>query len=484
MGVLVVTLMPIPWYSFEHSKTAFTFSLYNCVDCEAPYRHISPDCFDSSLCRTSSNTGLCRLGPDLQLASDMYFYNVCLSLLFLVLNTERLYCLLREKDYGHPKAMAALIPVPLITTVIGVGGWFGNVKPSFDSSCSATTDSETPCVTLKFGAYLALVAAVLTLAGGVSLFIAFFQREKGLDSGIPGIGEGKIIAFTFRNWLLTKVGPVLLIAAVFIGVSFLMPWIKFEDTQKSYQGDLRKMLDSLAGSGKPRYECLWGPACDAEGTPGNTLLCNAFKRMSLVSSIYLGLESCVLLFFVLWLESLIYFALKREFGIPRLVYCYPVLTTLVHTAAVMLWFIYGGAKMGGDCQVKAGDTDINFCAETGASFTIWEGLCFFFAAIFYELLYYRRRDGYTESDVVSPEMPSKLNATDSEIVEPPNFSQKAFEHESTAPPPSKLASKVTGLSVSSRMQTQHMGPTKSQSPFKPTLETLEEKSYCVSCDDE
>ena len=473
------SLLPVPWYSFAYENSDFTFSLFSCVDCQTPFRNISPDCFKGVYCKNNPS-GLCSLGPDLQQGADFYFFATCLSLLFLVLNIERLLALLRGRDYGHPKVLLAMAPLPLLVTVIGVVGWYASVKPEFQS-CGDSQGTEEPCVTAKAGAFIALVGAVAVLGALPTLLVTFFKRDRKFDSGVTGIGEGKIIAFTFRNWLLAKVGPVLLVGIVFIGVSFILPWIKFKDSSSSYQGDLQQLLDSWNSQGETRYECLWGPACDVSNASSSTeFSCTVFKRLSLANSIYLGLECCVLLFLVLWVESLIYFALKREFGFPKLVYCWAPLTTLVHIAAVSIWFIYGKASMSGSCEIEPGDTDVSLCAENGASFTVWEGLCLFFAAIFYELLYYRRRDGYLENDSVSPALPSKIDQTDSDIVEPPTMLHRAFE----ASQPTPIFSSK-GTAFGSRAGTHFSAQVpNSQGPNRPTLETLEEKVYCVSCDDE
>src|SRR5574343_1533790 len=102
--VLAATLLPVPWYSFEHAGTSFTFSIFSCIDCEAPFSHISPDCFDTAYCSADATNGLCDLAPDLQQAANFYFYSACIALLFHILNIERLLSLHRERDYGHPKA--------------------------------------------------------------------------------------------------------------------------------------------------------------------------------------------------------------------------------------------------------------------------------------------------------------------------------------------------------------------------------------------
>lgn len=477
--VQATTLLPLPWSSFTYATSDFTFSLFSCIDCTAPYRSISPDCFHTTSLQSTAK-GLYSLGPVLQQATDFYFYSVCLSLLFLVLNIERLLALLQGKDYGHPRLMQVLAPLPCVTTVVGVVGWFGTVKPEF-GGCGESEGAEQPCVNVKIGAILALVGAILAVGGAVTLVLVFLRREKALDCGITGIGEGKIIAFTFRNWLLAKISPVLLIGIIFITISFVLPWIKFEDSSKSYEGDLQYMLDDWNSSGKLRYECLWGPACDSPN-PDSSLefSCNVFKRLSTANSIYIGMEYCALLLLVLWLESLVYFVLKREFGLPRLVYLWAPLTALVHAVAVCIWFVYGKARMGGSCEMKSGDTDVAFCAENGASFTVWEGLCLFFAAVFYELLYYRRRDGYLEADSVSPALPSKLDQTESEITEPPSILHKAFDHHA-----SPFTGKKSDHSLDSRAGT-HLSfqIPNSQNLHRPTLETLEEKVYCVSCDQE
>ena len=477
--VQATTLLPLPWYSFTYNTQDFTFSLFACTHCTAPYRSISPDCFHTAPFQNSAQ-GLYSLGPVLQQGSDFYFYSVCLSLLFLVLNIERLLALLQAKDYGHPRLLLILAPLPCVTTVMGVVGWFGTVTPEF-GSCGGSEGQEQPCVTAKVGAILAIAGAVLAVGAASTLVLTFLRRDKGLDCGVTGIGEGKIIAFTFRNWLLAKISPVLLIGIIFIVISFVLPWIKFEDPSHSYQGDLHYMLDSWNSSGKLRYECIWGPACDVT-SPNPTLefSCTAFKRLSVANSIYMGMEYCVLLLLVLWVESLVYFVLKREFGVPRLVYLWAPLSALVHGVAVCVWFIYGKAKMGGSCEMKSGDTDVSFCAENGASFTVWEGLCLFFAAVFYELLYYRRRDGYMETDSVSPAFPSKLDQTESDITEPPAILSKAFESNHTP-----FTAKKSDQDLDSRSGT-HLSfqfPN-SQNLHKPTLETLEEKVYCVSCDQE
>lgn len=479
--IQVTTLLPLPWYAFTFDSDDFTFSLFSCVDCKAPYRYISPDCFTTAPFKSSAH-GLYSLSSTLQQGSDLYFYSVCFSLLFLVLNIERLLALLRAKDYGHPRVLAVLAPLPCVTTMMGVVGWFGTIQPQFGACGGNSKGKEEPCVTAKTGPILALVSAILTIGAVSTLFVTFLRRDKGLDCGVTGIGEGKIIAFSFRNWLLAKIAPVLLIGIIFNVISFVLPWIKFEDSSDSYEGDLQYMLDSWESAGKVRYECLWGPACDSQSAnPNVKFSCNAFKRLSLANSIYIGMEYCALLLLVLWLESMVYFALKREFGIPRLVYLWAPLTAVVHAVAVCIWFIYGKAKMGGSCEMKTGDTDVSFCAENGASFTVWEGLCLFFAAVFYELLYYRRRDGYMETDSVSPALPSKLDQTESDITEPPTLVRKAFEASHASP----FTAKKSDFGLDSRSGTHlSLHAPNTHNLQRPTLETLEEKVYCVSCDEE
>jgi hypothetical protein len=199
------------------------------------------------------------------------------------------------------------------------------------------------------------------------------------------------------------------------------------------------------------------------------------------SDAYRGLEYSVLLLTILWIEAIVYFAMKREFGIPILNYIWPLLATVLHISGVMAWFFVSGASFGADCTVHSGDENISFCAEEGSSFAMWQMICYFFGSIFYVLIYHRRRDGVEGGEEVIGTTGSK-KLQDMDFYEDkrrpkdPDSEQNETLNESKG---EQFISKLSKVITLSRPTT-----TETDLPQARTLETVETKVICAYCDEE
>ena len=382
------TMLPIPWYSFKYQLVSLHFSLYSCLSCMQPFTHMSPGCFDATLCGDGMYSGLCAAGGRLQQGSDVYFYAAAGCILLLVLNLERLLAMVCRRDYGHPVVMKTLIPVPVLIGTFALVSWFAYIQPEFN--CPYTSPVMEPCVSMEAGAFLALLAYTASIGASASFITAVCHRNPEFDKGVTGIGNGTILAFTYRNWLLAKIVPILGVSVGFTAVSLSLPWVNFQQSDTFYRGDLVKMIDGLPNHKEEKYECLWGWTCANQTKKDDQMICNAFERMSAAGRMYVGIKAAAFLSLVLWVESLVYFILHREFFFPSVVSAYAPLTLSLHIFAVLSWFVTVHATLNDDCQVSSEDTDITFCVDNGASFTIWEALSLFFAVVFYEVLYCKR----------------------------------------------------------------------------------------------
>lgn len=473
VALTVASLEASEWSTFHNDGKEYTFSLQKCVTCPREFDSYSPGCFGKLSCTIGSDA--CDSGTSLESAGKMYHFSAIVSIMLGVMMLERLVYQLFRKDYGHPIMLyicAALSPLSLL---IAVASWFAYTHAKFGEICD-----DGSCITALYGAQVAITALAFGFLALPLILLVTIYRDKSLDVGIKPIGTGTIVGISYRQWLLAKITPVLMLGLAFNGVSWALPWIRYE-TMDSHKGNLYGVDRYLTGT-DVFYNCIAGPACSSiRNRPLDRRNCAAFSKVVRGSDAYRGLEYSVLLLTILWIEAIVYFAMKREFGIPFLNYVWPLLATVLHISGVMAWFFISGSSFGADCTVHSGDEDINFCAEEGSSFAMWQMICYFFGSIFYVLIYHRRRDGVEAGEeVVGTTGAKKLQDMDfyDEKRRPkdPDSDQNETLNESKGEPFMTKLSKVLTLSRPTTTET--------DLPQARTLETVESKVVCAYCDEE
>jgi hypothetical protein len=391
------------WFTFELSDVTYEFGLFYCTDCPDEHAKYSTDCFRTYDCLLNSNSNLCRVGEAAYEASISYIWFALISLVGSLFLVERLIFLLLRRDYGHPKVLYCLaIAIPLFQGV-GVFVWFTRSDAKFSKSSSVQADEQIHLYA-NLGPILAICGVILSSLAAAFVLLVMLWRDTSFDKGVQGVGEGLIMGTTHRQWLLGKVAPVLGIGLAFHVMATCWHWVNY-DADHNHNGFLL-YVDSYLDYDQLSYNCLFGPACaQSNDKPIDIRNCTAYKRLWSAGYAYLWIDSAALIFFLLWIEGLVYLAMKREYGVPFVQYVWPLLTTLVHLAALVTWFMVSGAEYGASCNVYVSDVDINFCADMSPSFSIWALICYFFAALVYELLYLRRKERF---EVTAEEVPIKV----------------------------------------------------------------------------
>lgn len=408
------------WYTFELAGKDYEFGLFYCNNCPDMHAHYSSDCFYTYDCELDPSCNLCSLGKQAYEASISYFWLSLISLVGCLLLCERMLYMFLRRDYGHPKILYFLACWLALLQTIAIIVWFSRSKASFDGKCSAS-EKEDIGLCASSGSVIGISAAVLSVIASGCAAITVKYRNPTYDCGISGIANGKIMGVSHRQWLLAKITPVLVVGFAFQLMATCWHWVHY-DTGKEHMGYLL-YVDEYLDFDELGFNCLFGPACaTSQEFHVEKRHCSAFKRLWKAGYTYLYIDAASVFFFILWFEGLIYFAIKREFGIPLTQYAWPILTTVLHAAAMAAWFVISEAKFGNSCDVYASDDDIDFCADKSPNFSIWSLICLFFAALFFVLLYYRRRDeSELNHEVIDegmikqkklPEMPDSIKDSD------------------------------------------------------------------------
>jgi hypothetical protein len=389
--LLVTTALNAPnWFTFELSGRSYSFGLFYCDICPDKHADYSTDCFSSYDCVLNSNSNLCKLGKTTYEAGISYFWLTFISLVCSLFLLERLLFMLIRRDYGHVKIAYFLAGAVPCLQVVAVIVWFSRTRASFNGSCSAEHNDDVD-LCADSGSAIAIAGACLgVVASGVTALVIKF-RDVTLDEGVTSIANGKIMGISHRQWLLVKVAPIMIIGLAFQLMATCWHWVNYDSDyeHKAYLLYVESYLDF----DKLGFNCLYGPSCASDKQYHIELRqCSAFKRIWRAGFAYIYIDTASFIFCLFWLEGLIYFAIKREFGLPIVQYSWPVLTVLLHVIAMATWFIMSEAKFGNSCDVFATDDDIDFCADKSPNFSIWSFICYFFSALFYILLYLRRRE--------------------------------------------------------------------------------------------
>lgn len=249
-----------------------------------------------------------------------------------------------------------------------------------------------------------LSSLVLSALGSLVVLLVIKYRNRkddiliyvdGLENSVSIIGS--------------KVVPVILIGTVFLGLSMSWDWVSYQ-TPTTYKGGILT-LDEIFGIKNLMFNCISGPKCAMNSALiSDQRLCNSFDKLYYAGRVYYWLISMTLLFLCLWLENLYFVIKKIQFGILMTNYLWPILTSMFSLISIGSWFYLSEVSYGADCRVKAGDPDTTFCAEEGPTFGLISIVCYFFAAIFYCLLY-TKRSSLNPKTQIHPNFRRKLSSS-------------------------------------------------------------------------
>jgi hypothetical protein len=389
--VLIATALNAPvWFTFELRGLTYEFGLFECKDCPERHASYSTDCFNTYDCQLNSASNLCRIGRLAYEASIRYFWLSMGSFVSSLMLSERVLFMLLKRDYGQPVLLYLLAGLLSFLQTSAVVVWFTSSKASFAGPCSASKDEDVG-LCASSGPVIATCAAVLSsvTAGVTSLLVKC--RDTKYDEGVRDIANGKVMGISQSKWLLVKSAPVIFTGLVLQLMALCWHWVHYSAASE-HRGFLLYM-DHYLTFEDLSFNCIFGPACSSQMSfHAEVRNCTAFKRLWQAGYAYLCMDSAALMFCLLWIEGLVYFVIKREFGLPVLQYMWPVLTILLHVSAIAVWLVTSGVMFGNNCSVKHSDEDIDFCPDKGLSLAVWGSVCFLFSACFYCFIYANRRD--------------------------------------------------------------------------------------------
>jgi hypothetical protein len=340
--------------------------------------------------------------------------------------------MLLKRDYGQPLLLYLLAGLLSFLQISAVVVWFSTSQASFTGPCSASKGEDIGLCAAS-GPVVAACAAVLSsvTAGGTALLVRY--RNTKYDEGVRDIADGKVMGISQRKWILVRIAPVIIAGLSLQLMALCWHWVHYIATNE-HRGYLL-YIDYYLAFEDLSFNCIFGPACSSQMSfHGEVRHCTAFKRLWQAGYAYLSIDSAALISCFLWIEGLVYFAIKREFGVPVLQYMWPLLTTLLHVSATAVWLMISGVMFGNDCSVKSSDEDIDFCPDLSLSFAVWGSVCFLFSACFYIFFYANRRhrigkvhcqvNGSWASDKSIDEAVNQTSVKDDSIQNTPRFRAK------------------------------------------------------------
>ncbi|CAG9335594.1 unnamed protein product [Blepharisma stoltei] len=375
---IVISLLSIffvNWSKFSISGQSFNYSLLQCTDCSSEFSKTFYTCLSQLSCPDSSD--FCDKGKNVYYAFSIVIFCEIFSVTFICFLLERLVFMFLKKDHGKSWIFYVLAPLILVSKLVELGCYFGLTESNLNGNCDA--DNE---ICNESGPLLMVISVFLTSIGG-ALSLALIYKIKSSRDSVAYKRNEEIMA-----WFSQRIFPAILISILFIGLSFGFNWISYQDNKQNY-GTLLN-LNEFKDKSTMNYSCISGPTCaQAMGTPQLQRYCNAFDRVYNAGNTYITMITISLLFLFLWIEGLIYTIFNSKFGISELNYVWPTMCVLFHFMGTVGWFTISDGSFSANCNVASEDTDISFCAENGAIFSIISLISLSLTAIFYCFLFYK-----------------------------------------------------------------------------------------------
>mmetsp|Transcript_32092 Transcript_32092/g.31829 ORF Transcript_32092/g.31829 Transcript_32092/m.31829 type:complete len:208 (+) Transcript_32092:786-1409(+) len=109
------------------------------------------------------------------------------------------------------------------------------------------------------------------------------------------------------------------------------------------------------------------------------------------------------------MENLTYIVLRKQFGFSETNFLWPPLCVLFGLIAILNWFSISEASYNGSCKVEAGDENISFCVDQGATFSMISTMCLFLAGILYCVIYCQMKSDKAAARQIFPRGSLSMN---------------------------------------------------------------------------
>ncbi|CAG9328778.1 unnamed protein product [Blepharisma stoltei] len=379
----IVGIFMSEWTSFSFMEQNFHYGLFDCEKCPAEYAHTNYSCLGSLTCNDTEKDSLCDKAQLLNKAKIVLLVFEGFGTAFSLLLFERLFYMSLRKSYGNIIVFYAFSIIPAIAKLIGIGTYIILSSTNLSSNCNS--DHE---ICNEKGPWFLIESSLISWLCAMLTVIILKSRDKSNEKKIK-----ETLRFgNYDSWFLIKATPMVLLAICFTVMGHWWDWISYHSPNRIY-GSLMSM-NKYEEYSQLDYMCISGPNCAITPQYTNSIRdCNAFHKLGSASYYYLGINFVSYAFLLIWIEHLICLALKINFGIFCLNYFWPIFTTIANLCGNISWFIVSGASFSSTCRIKAGDNDISFCAEQGATLSLAGFLCFALSSILYIVILARKANG-------------------------------------------------------------------------------------------
>lgn len=350
-------------FEFYHKNQVYKYNFFECIDCPFPYKSTSIHCLSQEC--TNGSLWLCEKGKTLESTISSLIYSEFIANTLLVLLMQKSIFMILKRNYGS-KGFSNAIAVMLISCkTIGLAASFSISNMTFENCYKHVCG--------KNGMILIVVSYTFAILGGVSSILLFKISEKFPKNAPSPIS---------KNSLLGKVLPLICISNFFLICSLFLPWAFYFNIENAEKDRIFIELTSK--------NCYPGQDLCTSEYLQSLRHCTTLQNLKSAGILFYFCIQFGIIFQLLWLEYLFFHYKSLEFGFPHGNYIVTALCLICYISAFLCWFCKSGAKLSSNCKVKAGDTEIALCADTGSILGIVSCLLIGISSISYISLYYFR----------------------------------------------------------------------------------------------
>lgn len=348
------------WFSFSNASGHFQMKLLACDDCPVTKSTWTTDCFTANECDQDSESKACSQWRKSDTAGRTAYYMCYISIFCSIFLVERIFFGLLKKFTGKRVISYILATTSVSLQTIAIVQWFTISQIKLGNSCS-DGEGEDMNFCAESGAISSICAVVSNALGCIvgSLYIRYSSEPHDVQFEV----EGR------RMFLLSKVLPVLLIVVFFEVFGLFWHWTYYDENGKQYNYATKAI--SYHGFDNYGHNCIAASACNAHFQVTSTKReCEAFERLYDAGILLHKMKLAEFVFTALWLESICYLSINKQYGFDFLSYVWPVAMILTQAVALISWAAISGASFTNNCQVLQLDKDINFCSDLSVIFAI------------------------------------------------------------------------------------------------------------------
>lgn len=400
---MVTSLAVDDWAYIGEGHQQIMMSLYKCINCPEYAGDWSWQCFSSWLCEISSSLGECKLFDEGYKGSVVYITLEVLAIVSALILMEKVLGFTLNRDYGFSASLYALAVLMFLLHFLATVLWFGISEASFTSDCGLPSKiTERPTLCASTGPTIAVVSVITNWITALTFSLVFYRRDS--DKVKIVADQGRLCYLGTRLWMKIVMGLIIANLALLATAISRSSWVKRGSTNSPFTGSLLTCdgCDSQFNyvvSSRQGWDCFAGFICDINSEFGE---CALYEDLKLAGRVvrrmqYIALSTTAGMLMLLWLQSVFFVVLGREYGFASLNYVraiqiYAVGSALFQVLAVIIWFSISGAGFNKDCNAAIDDwtTTPEVCSTVGPILAISCSISIGITAILYVAAYYRR----------------------------------------------------------------------------------------------